>query len=100
VFAFYGSGPVTPASIRERRSRAMSRFSTVRRLDISDVDIQMKGPGTAVATFTERWDFAGRDPSSGKVQERLGLRKIDGKWRITSESNVKTFYKNGPNPQS
>ena len=33
-------------------------------------------------------------------QERLGLRKVGGQWRITSESNLKTYFKNGPNPQS
>jgi len=100
LYAFYGARDVSADVVRQRRSAAMARYSEVRRFDISDLDIQMKTPTAAVATFNETWDVRGPSPSRGKVQERLGMRRIAGGWRITSESNIRTFYRSGQNPQS
>jgi hypothetical protein len=100
IYAFYGASTVTPSDVRQHREEDRSRFGEARRLDISNVDVQMRTPYSAVVTFDESWEFRGHAASSGRMKERLGMRRTGEGWRITSESNVHTYYKNGPNPQS
>ncbi len=47
----------------------------------------------ATAVFDKEWNFEGAEKySAGKVQQQLTLGKIGGRWLITGEKDLKTYY--------
>jgi len=62
-------------------------------VNISNMTVTVGTAGdTATAVFDKEWTFVGSGTSSGKVRSKLEFRKINGKWLITSERDVKVYY--------
>ena len=90
---YYRRGGASRASIRADRQRAFSIYSSLR-ITISNLNIKLDAFGTeATATFDKEWDFRGGKASSGKVQQMLRFRLIDGQWLITAEKDLKVYNK-------
>ena len=64
-------------------------------VSISNMNVSIADSGeTATAVFDKEWVFDGTRRSSGKVQQQMQFRKINGEWLITGERDVKVYYTN------
>ncbi len=80
------------AAVRADKARAFTLYSSMR-VNISNMSVSVGPSGdTATAMFDKEWSFSGRDTSSGKVRSQLGLRRINGRWLITSERDLRVYY--------
>ncbi len=61
------------------------------RANISNMDVSVKGE-TATATFDKEWTFSGDGSNSGKVRSQLTFRRINGRWLITGERDVRVYH--------
>lgn len=90
---YYKAGRVGIARVRADKERA---FGTYRTINIAVSNIKVKPDDTgekATAVFDKEWIFEGDETnSSGKVLQQLQFAKIGGKWRITGEKDLKTYY--------
>ena len=80
--------------IRRDKQRAFNMFSSMS-VSISNMNVSIADSGeTATAVFDKEWVFDGTRRSSGKVQQQMQFRKINGEWLITGERDVKVYYTN------
>ena len=80
--------------VRRDKQRAFDRFSSIS-VTISNMNVAVGDSGeTATATFDKEWVFQGSRTSTGKVQQQMQFRKINGEWLITGERDVKVYYTN------
>ncbi len=89
---YYNKSGASSAFVRSDKQRAFSRYSYIS-LDLSDLSIKVEGD-TATAVFNKEWNFEGDSDSSGKVRQMVRFRRIDGRWLITAEKDLKLYYKN------
>ncbi|HMJ09363.1 MAG TPA: hypothetical protein VK468_10185 [Pyrinomonadaceae bacterium] len=77
--------------VKRDKERAFSMYDSVE-LQISGIKISPgKTPDSAVAEFDKAWTFDGDRHSEGKVRSRLTMTKIDGKWLIDGEQDIKVY---------
>lgn len=90
---YYKTGNVGVGKIRADKQRAFETYDDID-IDISNLKITPDETGEkATAVFDKEWKFEGEEKfSSGKVQQQLQLAKINGKWRITGEKDLKVYY--------
>lgn len=90
---YYKSGGVGVETVRGDKQRAFEAYDEIK-INISNLKVTPDASGEkAVAVFDKKWQFEGEDKfSSGKVQQQLQFAKIGGKWRITSEKDLKIYY--------
>lgn len=90
---YYKSGSVGVGKIRADKQRAFEAYDNIN-LDISNLKITPDASGEkATAIFDKEWKFEGEEKfSKGKVQQQLQFAKINGKWRITGEKDLKVYY--------
>ncbi len=90
---YYNGRGTTRAAVRDDKSRAFVKFTSMKVI-ISNITVT---PGTgdsrAVAVFDKEWDFSNSDGdrNTGKVSQQLVLEKIDGKWLIVLEKDLKVI---------
>lgn len=92
---YYKGGRVGLSRIRADKERAFGAYNSIK-FNISNVKITPDAAGDkATAVFDKEWNFAGDGKnSSGKVLQQLTLSKIGGRWLITGERDLKTYYVN------
>ena len=90
---YYAGGRVNRARVRADKQRAFEQFDSIN-FNISNVKITPDASGEkAIAVFDKEWRFEGEQRySAGKVRQQLTLGKIDGRWLITGEKDLKTYY--------
>lgn len=89
---YYRRRNASIGEVRADKARAFSLYDSMR-TDISNMTVSVSASGdTAVAAFDKEWNFRGRDMSSGKVRSQITLKKINGRWLITSERDLKVYY--------
>lgn len=80
--------------VRLDRARAYALFDSIS-IEISNMNISVDDSGeTATAAFDKEWEFEGRNRSTGKVRQELRFRKINGRWLISGEKDIKVYYTN------
>ena len=91
---YYNAGKVNIAKVRADREKAFSQYDSIS-LDIDNLRVIPDPSGDkATAIFDKSWKFEGTDKySAGKVQQQLTLSKINGKWLISGEKDLKVYYK-------
>ncbi len=88
---YYLKTGVSRDFVRSDRARALSIYSNMD-FKLSNVEIAVDNSGRrAVVTFDKRWNFSGQDRSSGKVQERVWLARINETWKIIGERDLKVY---------
>jgi ketosteroid isomerase-like protein len=88
---YYKNSGASRAAIAADKERAFSRFDSID-LRISDVNVDVADSGdSATAEFDKAWRFVGDHVSEGRVRSRLKLKKIGGRWLITSEQDLKVY---------
>jgi hypothetical protein len=95
---YYNGRGTTRAAVRDDKSRAFAKFDSMD-MTISNMTIT-PGPGDsrAAAVFDKEWVFTNKsgDRNAGKVTQQLILEKIDGKWLIVLEKDLKVIRRPGP----
>ena len=92
---YYKGGNVGAGKIRADKQKAYDMYNNIS-VDISNVKTTIDPSGEKATTiFDKEWLFENSEKTnSGKVQQQLQLTKIGGKWRITSEKDLKVYYVN------
>jgi hypothetical protein len=90
---YYKGGRIGLARVRADKQRAYEQFDSIT-FNITNMKVTPDASGEkASAIFDKEWTFEGENKfSSGKVQQQLTLNKIDGKWKITGEKDLKIYY--------
>jgi hypothetical protein len=91
---YYRGGKVGIAKVRADKERAFSTYDSVE-FKIDNMRVIPDPTGEkATAIFDKEWKFEGADQySAGKVQQQLTLTKINGRWLISGEKDLKLYYK-------
>lgn len=89
---YYNAGRVNRSRVRADKQRAFDQYDSIN-FNISNMKVTPDASGEkATAVFDKEWNFAGENKrSSGKVQQQLTLGKIDGRWVITGEKDLKIY---------
>jgi ketosteroid isomerase-like protein len=91
LHTYYLKHGVSRSEVRRDRERAIAGYVSMKE-DLKNIEIDLDPSGTnAIATFDKSWNFEGRYPSSGLVQERVWLHNVDGNWLITGERDLKLY---------
>jgi hypothetical protein len=92
---YYTRTNVSASAVRADRERAYNTYSSLD-ISLSNVEITPETDGErATAVFDKTWAFEGEHKAtSGSVQQKLWLAKIDGRWRITGEKDLQVYYVN------
>jgi ketosteroid isomerase-like protein len=92
---YYNSANVSRERVRADRAAAFSKYNSLD-MQLTNVNITIEPTGTrAVATFDKTFDFRGDEKDfSGSGLNRFWLAKSGGRWRITGEKDLKTYYVN------
>ncbi len=92
---YYRGGRVNRNKVRADKEKAYAAFDSIN-INITNMKITPDASGEkATALFDKEWTFEGENKySSGKVQQQLTLGKINGRWLITGEKDLKVYYVN------
>lgn len=90
---YYKAGSANIEKIRADKQRAFDAYNDIN-ISIDNLKITPDATGEkATAVFDKEWKFENEEKTStGKVQQQLQLAKINGKWRITGEKDIKVYY--------
>lgn len=95
---YYKGGKIGKAKLKASKEPAYKKYDSIN-IEISNMKVAVDPTGEkATVTFDKEWDFNGVDKdgndvfNSGKVQQQLVLNKINGKWKIVSEKDMKVYY--------
>jgi ketosteroid isomerase-like protein len=92
---YYNATNVSRDRVRADRAAAFSKYSSLD-MQLSNVNITIEPSGTrATATFDKTFDFRSDEKSfNGSGLNRFWFAKTGGRWRITGEKDLKTYYIN------
>lgn len=91
---YYMRSNVSADFVRSNKARAYSRYH---KLDVhlTNLVVTVDASGErASAAFDKTFNFEGDKLLSGSVRQALWLRKIDGRWLITGEKDLRVYYVN------
>lgn len=90
---YYKAGRVGVGRVRADRARAFAAYDTIN-INLDNVKVTPDASGErATVVLDKEWNFEGAEKfSSGKVQQQLTLGKINGRWLITGEKDLKIYY--------
>ena len=95
---YYKGGKISKSKLKTSKEPAYKKYDSIN-IEISNMKVTVDPTGEkATVTFDKEWDFNGVDKdgndvfNSGKVQQQLVLNKINGKWKIASEKDMKVYY--------
>lgn len=98
---FYRQPNADRSVVRTRLQQAFDQYDDLD-IRISNLRVQLDQTGqTASAFFDKKWRFEGKSVSRGAVRQEIKLRKIDDRWMITSERDLRVYPNGEPldNPQ-
>lgn len=91
---YYNATNVPASRVRADRTQAFTNYDVIN-ITLANLRVTPESSGDrATATFDKTWDFEGTRRSSGSVQQRLWLRKVNGRWLITGERDLQLYYRN------
>lgn len=92
---YYKKKRASKSFVRKDKEKAFNKYTSIKST-FSNMNIKPSFDGkTAVATFDKEWIFSNEsEQNSGKVRSQLKLKKVDDKWLITSERDLKVYYVN------
>jgi hypothetical protein len=94
LHTYYMQSNYSASRVRANVAKAFSKYDTFD-VKLSNIQIEVDPSGTsAVATFDKTFVFSGATTYSGSGLNRFWLEKIGGRWLITGEKDLKTYYVN------
>lgn len=93
LHTYYNASNVGVSRVRSNVARAFSTYSTFD-VQVTNLQIEVDPSGEkAVATFDKTFVFANDEKKySGSGLNRFWFEKIGGRWLITGEKDLKTYY--------
>ncbi|HUQ31431.1 MAG TPA: nuclear transport factor 2 family protein [Pyrinomonadaceae bacterium] len=93
LHTYYNARNVDVSRVRSNVARAFSSYSTFD-VQITNLQIEVDPSGEqATATFDKTFVFANSEKRyTGSGLNRFWFEKIGGRWRITGEKDLKTYY--------
>ena len=89
---YYTKRGMSRAGVRADKARHFSNYTSMQS-DYSNMNVAVGPDGqTVTAVFDKEWNFSGVKTSSGKVQSQLIFKRINGRWLITTERDLKVYY--------
>jgi hypothetical protein len=95
---YYKGGKINKSKLKTSKEPAYKKYDTID-IEISNMKVSVDPTGEkATVTFDKTWDFSGIDKNgnevfnSGSVQQQLIMNRINGKWKIVSEKDLKIHY--------
>jgi hypothetical protein len=90
---FYGRSGVDKSDVRANRQAIFAKYDSID-VRLSDLQLTIDSSGTtATVSYDNTYDWQGGAKSlSGKSHNEIVMSKIGGKWLITSEKHLKTYY--------
>jgi hypothetical protein len=94
LHTYYMQSNYSASRVRTNVAKAFSKYDTFD-VKLSNIQIEVDPSGlSAVATFDKTFVFSGASTYSGSGLNRFWLEKIGGRWLITGEKDLKTYYVN------
>jgi ketosteroid isomerase-like protein len=94
LHTYYMQSNYSASRVRANVAKAFSKYNTFD-VKLTNMQIEVDPSGTsAVATFDKTFTFSGTSTYSGSGLNRFWLEKIGGRWLITGEKDLKTYYVN------
>ena len=92
---YYNGGIVNVNKVRSDRQKAFEAYNNIE-VELSNVNVTPDPTGDkATVVLDKSWHFENDEKiSDGKVQQRLLMEKLNGRWYITGEKDLKVYYKN------
>lgn len=91
---YYRKKGASRAYVRDDKRKYFENYTSIRS-DITNMDITISpSGGEATVLFDKEWDSEGAKRSTGKLRQELKLRNVNNEWLITSEKEIKVYYKN------
>lgn len=89
---YYNNRNASFGTVKADKAKAFAKFTSMS-VDISNMSVTVSPDGqTATAVFDKAWAFTGSGTSSGKVQSQLIFKRINSRWLIGSERDLKVYY--------
>lgn len=94
LHTYYLQTNYSASRVRANVAKAFSRYNTFD-VKLTNMTIEVDPSGMrAIATFDKTFTFSGASTYSGSGLNRFWLEKIGGRWLITGEKDLKTYYIN------
>jgi hypothetical protein len=92
---YYNATNVSRDRVRDDRSAAFNKYSSME-MQVTNLNIDVDPSGTrATATFDKTFEFSNDEKTySGSGLNRFWFVKAGGRWRITGEKELKSYYIN------
>ena len=89
---YYTKRNVAASAVRSENARVFDRYAELE-MDISNLDVAIdKASGEVITTFDKTFNFLGDEKDfSGSVRSEFRWKKINGRWRIVSERDLKVY---------
>lgn len=89
---YYTKRGMSRAGVRADKARHFANYTSMQS-EYSNMNVAVASDGqSATAVFDKEWNFSGAKTSSGKVQSELIYKRINNRWLITSERDLKVYY--------
>ncbi len=92
VDVFYFWRNVQRRAVLAQYKRNFDTYTSVQKLSITKVDFTEFDGKRATATFDKEWDFRGSKDFAGNEKQQMVFLKVDGVWRIVSETELKVYW--------
>lgn len=94
LHTYYLQSNYSAERVRANVAKAFAKYDTFD-VRLSNMTIEVDPSGQrAVATFDKTFTFSGATTYKGSGLNRFWLEKINGRWLITGEKDLKTYYVN------
>jgi Tol biopolymer transport system component len=91
---YYGDSGKDKNHVRADRMRAYQRYDMIS-IQLDKIKIVPESTEAATVTFDKGWTMKNaQKTSTGSVLQELHMVKINGKWLIDAERDVKTYFIN------
>jgi hypothetical protein len=90
---YYKGGKIPRSKVKSNKAPAYSTYDTIN-VTITNMKVTPDSSGEKVtAVFDKEWDFANdAKVNRGQVQQQLTFIKSNGKWKISSEKDLKVYW--------
>lgn len=89
---YYTKSRMSRAEVRADKARHFANYTSMQS-DYSNMNVNVSPDGQMVTVvFDKEWNFSGIKNSSGKVQSQLIFKRLEGRWLIATERDLKVYY--------
>ncbi len=90
---YYKGGKISRAKVKANKQPAYDKYDTIS-VTVTNMKVTPDPSGEKVtAVFDKEWNFANAEKvNRGQVQQQLTFTKVNGKWKISAEKDLKVYW--------